>query len=389
MSVGMSLWIVGGIWAVCIVVTGLLSLVSPIYLMSAGTYCFFGFKSAGIAGWLVPGLVLALGVMTFCYVQIFRTAKHSAFVTTMQINRVKTGDSTPRFKSPSHERKPTSHEVTPQVLEESNFISDSPTDPTGPTGPTGSTDQTGVKQTSAERSGSFGPGGRSGSNNSGDNVPMKVAKRSALFVIVLLVGWGFAAVTTIYEFTVGLSTEMLVTGVGVGGVLHSIWVPLTYAYTSVFHKTTMFKLATCQCIVKCRRRAGKWELLWCRPIINRRGHLVQSIIATVAAEQNSAKPFVNDESSNPTHPKQNTLVSDKIVVGGGTASLKIVIHSARAARDHTDAKDPNGKDGTKASTPSGTSGVSAGTLTPSNHATTVTSSSSPSSFPSNQMIDSV
>jgi len=60
------------IWVFCTVMTGLFSLVSPIYLMSNGAYCFFAFGSFAIAGWLLPGLVLALGAMTYCYYQIWR-----------------------------------------------------------------------------------------------------------------------------------------------------------------------------------------------------------------------------------------------------------------------------------------------------------------------------
>ncbi len=64
--------IVSTIWLSCIVVTCLTSLVSPIYLMRAGTFCFFGFSSLAIAGELVPGLIVSLIIMLYCHIKIIK-----------------------------------------------------------------------------------------------------------------------------------------------------------------------------------------------------------------------------------------------------------------------------------------------------------------------------
>lgn len=67
--------VIVAIWITCWLVTGLGSLVSPIYLVSAGTYCFFQFSSFNIAGWLVPCLVLALITMFTSHVLVLRHFK--------------------------------------------------------------------------------------------------------------------------------------------------------------------------------------------------------------------------------------------------------------------------------------------------------------------------
>lgn len=58
------------IWILSVVGTVLTGIYSDYYLMSAGTYCFFGFSSYAIAEWLVPGLILAIILMTFSYISI-------------------------------------------------------------------------------------------------------------------------------------------------------------------------------------------------------------------------------------------------------------------------------------------------------------------------------
>lgn len=63
------------IWFICTGVTILLSLVSPIYLMSAGTYCFFDFSSYAVAAWLAPMLIISLFTMLFCHFQIMKHFK--------------------------------------------------------------------------------------------------------------------------------------------------------------------------------------------------------------------------------------------------------------------------------------------------------------------------
>ncbi len=161
------------IWCSCTFITGLLSLISPIYLMSAGTYCFFAFSSVAIAGWLVPGLVIALITMFVCHIKMVR------FLTKM-LPRVKPD---PSFSQLSHNGKKTS------IVSEYDIW---------------------MRQ---------------------------FQWRSTLFMIILLIGWGFAAVTVIYEFSTGYASEWLVTAVGVGGVSFSWWVPLIFLYTSPHYKT--------------------------------------------------------------------------------------------------------------------------------------------------------
>ena len=68
----MAFLIVCGIVVISLAVTCLLGLVSPIYLVSAGTYCMYAFKSYAIAAWLVPSLLIAITVMIFCHVSVVK-----------------------------------------------------------------------------------------------------------------------------------------------------------------------------------------------------------------------------------------------------------------------------------------------------------------------------
>jgi hypothetical protein len=149
------------IWCLCLLVTGLASLVSPIYLMSAGTYCFFGFGSFAIAGWLVPGLLLSLASMLYCHVRI---VKHL----TQHCRSVAVAGAA------SNTARLTEAEVW----------------------------------------------------------QLHLRWRSTLFMLLLIAGWGFAAVATIDELAVGRASEWLVTAVGVGGVSFSWAAPLLYAVTT-------------------------------------------------------------------------------------------------------------------------------------------------------------
>ncbi len=153
------------VWFVCTFFTYITSLFSPIYLMSAGTYCFFAFSSFAIAGWLVPCLIIALTVMIISHIKIMKFFHQNA----SKVNAPQLGNKT--------------------------------------------------KLTSQQ-----------------DIWIKQFQWRSTLFMIILLIGWGFAAVTVVYEFTVGEASEWLVTAVGVGGVSFSWWVPLVFLYTSPQYK---------------------------------------------------------------------------------------------------------------------------------------------------------
>jgi hypothetical protein len=247
--------LVGVIWFVCTVTTILLSLVSPIYLMSAGTYCFFAFGSPAIAGWLVPGLVLAIAVMVFCYVQIYRAARQNA----TDIRPYQAAAEPDLLRGAEPEGAVGAEPAQDQPYYSSNG-KDSNNERVGstPTAPNpGATTKggDGAAAASAELSVEAEAGrpfrARSGGlgSVSSDMLPLMVARHCALFLAVLILGWAFAAVAALYELTVGEASQWLVTAVGVGGVQHSIWVPLTYAYTSDFHRRTMlgvFRRLTCR-----------------------------------------------------------------------------------------------------------------------------------------------
>jgi len=266
LAVRLALKITASVWVTCIVLTGLFSLFSPIYLMSNGTYCFFGFSSFAIAGWLLPGLVLALGVMTVCYYKIWKEFKKTTAImeTALRILRRKSEMTDP----------------------ETEIDLETPGDMSSP-----------PKKAPSTFLRSFTENARR------DISHVHVARRSALFIAVLLLGWGFAAVTAIFELTVGHATEWLVTAVGVGGVSHSWWVPIMYAYTSEFHKKTMKKLFGWIC-VPCRGKAWWQEALGTKKTSSQESTMGSTSSAAVSSSQSS-----QDGSRSPVYTSQRNRQS--------------------------------------------------------------------------------
>lgn len=66
-----TLRIIAILWVSCYVMVGLLSLISKLYLVSAGTYCFFSFSSPCIIIFCVI-LVIALVIMVYCHQRVVR-----------------------------------------------------------------------------------------------------------------------------------------------------------------------------------------------------------------------------------------------------------------------------------------------------------------------------
>jgi hypothetical protein len=194
-----ALGIVAMIFVICLIITGLASLSSPIYLMSAGTYCFFAFSSFAIAGWLVPGLVFALVTSFTCNFLILRHFKRG----TAQLPK----EEAQRPNMTVWQQQPAA--APPSCAKTNSGTAIGVTD---------------------------------GFLGIGDILKTQFKWRSTLFIIGLLVGWGSAAITTIYEFAVGRASEGLVTAVGVGGVSFSWWAPVIYSFTSKHYKNLMLNV---------------------------------------------------------------------------------------------------------------------------------------------------
>ncbi len=174
-------------WWFCLLITFLLSFVSPMYLMSAGTYCFFDFTSPAIALWLVPGLVIALFIMVVCHFSTLSFLTQSAVSSSH--NRLSSLDGPLPTSTVSY--------VTKAVVLREQF-----------------------------------------------------RWRSTILIFMLLLGWGFAAVTTVYELVKGESPEWLVTAVGVGGVSFSWAMPCMVALTSSVYGPFFRKFFCCGYCIK-------------------------------------------------------------------------------------------------------------------------------------------
>jgi hypothetical protein len=284
MSVRQAVWTVIVIWVVCIGVTLLCSIYSPIYIMTAGTYCFFGFGSAAIAYWLVPALGLALGAMAFYFYKTYRTFRQSQETLITMRNRP-----IEKVKPPRHRQRPntdTSSSVAPvaspiaipvaakAAFEQFEVSNDGPIvsiEIEAP--PTAEYEGDAFADEATKAEGQL----------------FWVILRASILVAGLFVGWAFAAVTAIYELSKGESSEWLVTGVGVGGVLHSVWVPLTHAYFTAFNRAFMIRLFCC-CLVrlKCAKDLVKRAKKQMRP---KRFGYEHTIISKPPIKQSNANPL--------------------------------------------------------------------------------------------------
>lgn len=71
----------------------------------------------------------------------------------------------------------------------------------------------------------------SGNASGPDEATIRAGVKSSVLVLTLLVGWFCAAIATVYELSRNEPTpDGLVIAVGVGGVSHSVFVPLVYGY---------------------------------------------------------------------------------------------------------------------------------------------------------------
>ncbi len=231
MPVSVAKQAVGLVWLVAVGGTFGLGQVSPIYLMSAGTYCFFAFSSPAIAGWMIPMLVIAACIMSWSYVHIYRVgATHDRDRIRIRLAATHAPDdrrhSSLAYSSPSSQ--------SPQRAKTAGNPVGFLVNDIGPS--------------EVVRS-----------------LARKVAVRSSLFVLILMVGWAAAIVTALYELiNKAQATEPLVTAVGVGGTLHSILVPLAYGFTSSYHQRTFRRCFSCQLARVLRRRPvptghGRWH----------------------------------------------------------------------------------------------------------------------------------
>jgi len=176
-----ALYIVLGMYIFCLLVTISLSFVSPIYLMSAGTYCFFAFSSPGIAMWLVPCLVLALFIMGINFYIVVRHLQKQVATTPPPVSLHHLGN-----KNDS------------RIFVNRNQVWKD-----------------------------------------------ALGWRSSLFIIGVLAGWFPAIPCCLYEFAFGRASEGLVTALGVTGVSFSWWAPLIYAITSPDYKMQLLNLFRC------------------------------------------------------------------------------------------------------------------------------------------------
>ncbi len=177
--------------------------ISGIYLVSSGVYCFFPFHSVNIL-MLVGFLVGAIIVMIFCYAGIFKEWRRTRL---LSLSRPLPGSSE---LTPSH--PPTAAFASNPQLPNQIAIS--------------------VTIQTVHR--------RQPSDVEIAQMTIRIVVISVLNVGALLIGWGFAVAATITELgEFGEATEVETVGVGVGGVLNSVFQPmLQFAFRDV-HRSYM------------------------------------------------------------------------------------------------------------------------------------------------------
>lgn len=172
-SVKMAWLILSFIWIAGEGITYALSTISEAYLMPAGAYCFFKFNSPLIYAWFMPIMLASLFVTVFCYARIYAVARQSA-------NKV-------------------------QAYTRSAAPSAAAADDT--------------------------------TRTSSPVVTIQIAKRSIIWVLVYFVGWFPAVVACMTALQYGDVTETEDLTLAICGSLHSVWVPLTYAwFNETFHR---------------------------------------------------------------------------------------------------------------------------------------------------------
>ncbi len=228
---------VAGVWFISEVGTFSLGLISPIYLMPTGAYCFYQFSSPVMLYWFCPVMVIALLFVCFFYYQIFTIASkidvnHNASSSSLREKIVFApsviGEATSIASTVSNESKESVEN------KESDANENKPKKETVVSFPVLK------KMSTKEQLDKI-------SSNKGVTMSRKVAKSSIIFVLVFFFGWFPAVITTVYELFYGHIEQGLDTSVGIMGTLHSTLVPLAYGY----HSSKLRKfLAKCQCIRK-------------------------------------------------------------------------------------------------------------------------------------------
>lgn len=229
LSVSWAILISLSVFVCCAGGTYAMGTISEVVLMPAGAYCFYTFTSPLIKFWFTPGMLLALVLVCFFYARIF------CFVA-----------ETDKKVAPMQQQQPSP----------SSFAR-----PTADTRP-----------------------------GSAQTVPKRVvfAKRTVVYVLVFLAGWGPAVVACIYTVWTGELTQELDITLAMFGSLHTVAVPLVYGRNTQQFRDWLFINGCCWDAKRVVVRRGKRFVIRPRSefVVPQAGDL-KIVVDTVAAVDGS------------------------------------------------------------------------------------------------------
>lgn len=223
------------VWVVSIGGTVATAIVSPIYLMPSGTYCFFEFTSIAFIAWFVPAMLMAAAIIAISYGRIFCLSlaslkledphpTHLAIKVEpaaspripSQISPSAANMGPPSPESLNQDGSPT----TPQRAGDRKLFLTSPYRESAPV-------------SESQNSPRASPKGSPGLHRRARSfVHLRVARQSVMYVVIFLLGWGVAVFCSFYALFVGEVKQQMDAALAIFGVIHSVAVPIAYGYSS-------------------------------------------------------------------------------------------------------------------------------------------------------------
>lgn len=226
-SIRSSLLVALGVIVCCAVGTYLMGTISEVVLMPAGAYCFYKFSSPLIVYWFTPGMLAALACVTVFYIGIFRFV----MVTDKKV-------------APMLAPTPPTFSRSPPAAERRGSAQHSPTHPKR----------------------------------------LVFARRTSIYVLIFLLGWGPAVVACLYTVRTGTLTEALDITLAMFGSAHTLAVPLVYGYHTRQFRDWLFMNGCCWDARRVVRRRGNRFVVEPRTVFVQPAGELKIVVDTVAVD---------------------------------------------------------------------------------------------------------
>lgn len=177
--------------------TAIFAKFSDVYLLPAGVYCLYAPLSPAMLYWFVPTMLISLLTLILAYVAIF--------IETRRLQRALQRLPSAAVNSTGGAERPASRIDVPARSSTPSLYAQ-------------------VSTNTPSQAATGSPSALLGA---------QVARRSVIYVLVFLIGWGPGVLLVAWELFVGVANEYLDSLLGVNGSTHSVVVPLLYAYFNI------------------------------------------------------------------------------------------------------------------------------------------------------------